>query len=225
MRTPDLPGKTGKTVGDAFNGSARAVPQDGAPAAYASPLRRLIAYLLDEFLAVVVINLAAGFAVRGLMALGVWGEHLRGPNTAAGEVGFDVVSMWTNMGSSAKLAVVLAFLISFGPLYFVLLESSPWQATIGKRWLRVYVTDDERRRIGAGLAAWRWIVKAVFPGILALLQLVVMAVSKRRKAIHDFAVRTVVLTGRPDRHLEWWRLPVAFGASAAWVAATFMMLL
>ena len=46
-----------------------------------------------------------------------------------------------------------------GPIsYFILCEASTWQATFGKRLLRIYVTDDSRKRIsimrslGGGLA-------------------------------------------------------------------------
>jgi len=213
-------------MGEPLDGAAGIyrTANDPTLAAYASPQRRVIAYMLDQFLAFVAINFAAGLALRALMVLGIWGAHWRGADMAGVEVGVDLVSMWGAMGFAPKLAVLLAFLVANGPLYFVLMESSPWQATLCKRLLRVYITDDERRRIGAGSAAWRWIVKACFSGILAILQLVVVEVSQRRKAIHDFAAKTVVLAGRPEDKLESWRLPVAFGVSAAWVMATFMAL-
>jgi uncharacterized RDD family membrane protein YckC len=190
-------------------------------AAYASPLRRFVAYLLDECLAVASIMVLTTLAFRALMASGIWGAHLR----SEGEVGYDVVSIWNSMGLAPKLAVSVAFFVSFGPLYFLLMESSPWQATLGKRLLGVYVTGDGQRRIRPGSAAVRWIVKALFSGILVLPQLIVMTVSRRRKAIHDFAARTVVLPGRTKGKLESWRLPVAFGASALWILATFVVLL
>jgi uncharacterized RDD family membrane protein YckC len=193
---------------------------------YADPRRRAVAYLLDETLAVSTIMLSTWLILRSLMGLGIWGPHLQVVAPAGtGQVGFDVASMWNTMEFAPKLLVFLAFLISCGPLYFIVMESSPWQATLGKRLFRVYVTDNEQRPISPGTAAWRWIVKACFPGLFVVLPLVVMEVSERRKSVHDFAARTVVLSGRAEGKIEPWRLIAAFGGSTAWVVATFMVLL
>jgi uncharacterized RDD family membrane protein YckC len=207
---------------DAVSGYVAFEPE---PVFYADPRRRAIAYLLDEILAILAILLTAWLILRLLMAAGIWGSHLQAGAAAGSGRGFDVASMWNTMEFAPKLAVFFAFLISCGPLYFILMESSPWQATLAKRLLRVYVADHERRRISAGAAASRWIVKACFPGLFVVLPLVVMEVSERRKSIHDFAARSVVLSGRTEGKLEPWRLIVAFGGSAAWVAATFLALL
>jgi uncharacterized RDD family membrane protein YckC len=44
-------------------------------------------------------------------------------------------------------------------LYFAALESSAWQATVGKRTLGLQVTDLEGRRIGFGRATGRFFAK------------------------------------------------------------------
>jgi hypothetical protein len=67
-------------------------------AAYANPVRRFVAYVLDQSLAVVTIMVLTTVAFQALMASGIWGAHLR----SEGEVGYDVVSMWNSMGLAPK---------------------------------------------------------------------------------------------------------------------------
>ena len=57
-------------------------------------------------------------------------------------------------------AAVLAVLAGYF-LYCTLLESSPWQATIGKRTLGLKVTDLHGERVGFARAAARFVAKAV----------------------------------------------------------------
>jgi uncharacterized RDD family membrane protein YckC len=179
---------------------------------YAGRLRRIAAYLLDTALAMTVIVFFSGWIARAVL-FGSLGEN--GPQT----VGFDFVSMWNAMEASWKTMWAVAMLISTGPLYFAIMESSPWQATFGKRWLGIYVTDDKCQRINTALSLWRSFVKAIFP---ALLQLIPFLASKRRKGIHDFAAQTLVLTGRTEHQIEIWRPLVALGLSIAWIVLTFL---
>ena len=180
---------------------------------YAGRLRRIAAYLLDTALAMTVILFFSGWIARALL---VGSMEAGNPQT---EVGFDVVSMWNAMGAGWKTMWAVAMVISTGPLYFAMMESSAWQATFGKRWLGIYVTDDKYQRINTGRSLWRSFVKAIFP---ALLQLIPFLITQRRKAIHDFAAQTLVLSGRTERSLEIWRPFVAFGLSIVWIALTLL---
>jgi RDD family len=38
-------------------------------------------------------------------------------------------------------------------------EASSWQATLGKRLLNIYVTDDNRQRISLGRSVGRWLAR------------------------------------------------------------------
>ncbi len=92
-------------------------------------LRRLLAFLVDYGVMVlfVVVISAVGFAIRS--QLGV---------TSSGSMTFQ----------QRLLAQALVFATVMLPilLYFAVSESSRWQATIGKRVLRLQVTDDHGGR-------------------------------------------------------------------------------
>lgn len=76
-------------------------------------------------------------------------------------------------------------------LYCALLESSSWQATVGKRALRLKVTNDRGERIGFARAAARFIAK--FLSVLTLcLGYLLIVVTRRRQALHDLIAGTLV---------------------------------
>ena len=93
------------------------------------------------------------------------------------------------------------FLATVGPLivggafamfYTVWLESSPWQATLGKRMLGLKVVDVQGRRISFGKSSWRNMAKGL--SMLSLGVGYLMPLWDRRKqAMHDKAVGCLVV--------------------------------
>lgn len=82
-----------------------------------------------------------------------------------------------------------------GWLYYALLESSRWQATIGKRWMRLQVTDLNGQRVEfrrASLRYWGQYLSGALGGIGFL----IAAFTPRRQALHDMIAGCVVLQGR-----------------------------
>ncbi|MBL8813950.1 MAG: RDD family protein [Planctomycetaceae bacterium] len=106
-------------------------------------------------------------------------------------------------------------------LYFSLLEASPWQATLGKRILRLTVADSALdMRLGFSQSLIRTIIKLlpwelahlgnnlpqpiwyaedpgfrlafVFSGLLLLLYVIVICVNPKHQCIHDMLARTQV---------------------------------
>src|SRR5258708_3764984 len=94
---------------------------NGAP--YAGFARRLGAWLLDSAILLVIL-LMVSFTVRLLRLMGVWTP-----------VGTTPEETWRAVGVIARLFIVLTFVLSLGPVYFVLFEASPRQATFGKQLL------------------------------------------------------------------------------------------
>ena len=108
-------------------------------------------------------------------------------------------------------------------LYFALSESSPRQATLGKRLLGLRVTDLQGDRIGFGRALLRTVIKllpwelthlslmlpvpmwwdpqpTLRPGIVLVYvllgtYLVTLFLNQRRQSVHDLVARTVVVSG------------------------------
>ena len=87
-------------------------------------------------------------------------------------------------------------------LYYVLLESSPWQATVGKRTLGLQVTNLYGERVGLGRAAARFVAKAL--SVLTLcLGFLFIVVTRRRQALHDLVAGTLVAHDGTPRRPAW----------------------
>ncbi len=80
-------------------------------------------------------------------------------------------------------------------LYYALLESSPWQATLGKRALSIIVTDLEGNRISFGRATGRHWAK-LLSGLLAGIGYLMPLFSEKKQALHDSLAGCLVLSGR-----------------------------
>ena len=191
-----------------------------APGVIPEPLfaglgRRAVAYLIDLLIAIAVL-LAAGFTMRLLRAVGVW--------TAPSEP-VDPQVLWRGLAIPAKLAVIIAFVVSMGPIYLAFFEASAWQASIGKRLLDIYVTDEKGRRLALARSFGRSFAKCFSKLFyVALVSVATIVASTKKQALHDFAARTFVVCGRPAQggSLELWRVVAAFGIPFLWLLATFL---
>lgn len=177
---------------------------------------RVVAHVLDTLIAASVLFLA-GFTMRWLHAAGLWTPTVIGvsPETA-----------WRALSVPAKLAVVFSFILSMGPIYGGLFESSAGQATLGKRLLNIYVTNAHGKRLASARALERWFLK-VFFGVLGLwfVSMITVAVAQRKQALHDFAAKTLVVRGKPARgSLELWRILAAFGIPYLALIAMYLAL-
>lgn len=173
---------------------------------YASIGRRLAAYSIDLILSFISTLIPVYLIGRALVATGIWVP------TAAAPSGF-----------SWYLAVISGFL-STGPIYGALFHASPWQATLGKRLLKIYVTDNNGKRISLARSFFRVLTFSLLaPALGSLVSVITIAASERRKGLHDFIAKTLVLTGRADTDvIEPWRFVVAIGIP---VAETLAMLI
>lgn len=81
--------------------------------------------------------------------------------------------------------------VAIGGAYFALCESSRWQATLGKRWVGIKVTDADGGRIGLARALGRF-----FAAGLSWLTMNVghamAAFGSERRALHDYVAGTRV---------------------------------
>ena len=104
--------------------------------------------------------------------------------------------MWDGLGPAAKYAVLTAYIVATGPIYYTLFHSSPWQATFGKRILKIYVTAEDGQRIGLRRSFARWFAFwALGLSGISLFSLLTIAENQQHKAIHDFLVGTLVWRG------------------------------
>lgn len=76
-------------------------------------------------------------------------------------------------------------------LYFALMESSTWQGTLGKRALKIGVSDTHGKRISFGRASGRSFGKLV-SGIF-LVGYVMAAFTQKQQALHDIFADCIVV--------------------------------
>jgi uncharacterized RDD family membrane protein YckC len=89
---------------------------------------------------------------------------------------------------SPLLIGVMAALIC---LYYTLFEGSPWQATPGKRILRLYVTDLNGRRITYGRALLRNLARQL-SGFF-FIGFALAGFTEKKQALHDILTGCLVL--------------------------------
>jgi uncharacterized RDD family membrane protein YckC len=88
--------------------------------------------------------------------------------------------------------VLLFIMFVLAWLYYAGLESSAWQGTVGKRVMRVVVTDQYGRRIQFGRATGRFFAKIV--SALALFVGYLMVIfTERKQGLHDLMAGTLVV--------------------------------
>ncbi len=83
-----------------------------------------------------------------------------------------------------------AFVIDF--LYFSLMESSKYQATVGKMALGIIVTDMEGNRLTFGRAAGRTLAKAL-SGLAFSVGFIIAGFTEKKQALHDIITNCLVV--------------------------------
>jgi len=86
---------------------------------------------------------------------------------------------------------------TIGWLYYGLMESSRWQATLGKRAVGVMVTDLYGRRISFARASGRYFA-SIISGLTLSIGYIIGAFTERKQTLHDMIAGTVPIRGRTD---------------------------
>ncbi len=158
-------------------GHALTVTELASPEIYAGFWRRFFASLIDSLIVM-------GAASLLLSPVGVWlHKH---PES---------LSAWV-LGTLLALATILVLPVCTW-LYHALLESSHWQATAGKKFLGLKVTNRLGERISFGRASGRYFAK--FLSQLTLnIGFLMAAFTARRQALHDIIADTLVVDADAD---------------------------
>lgn len=77
-------------------------------------------------------------------------------------------------------------------LYFAVMESSPWQATLGKKLLGLHVTDLNGQRLTLGRATGRTLAKYLSSMTMGIGYLL-CGFTERKQALHDVVAKCLVL--------------------------------
>jgi uncharacterized RDD family membrane protein YckC len=133
--------------------------------------KRVIAYLIDGLIIAVPVTMVFGTVIPDVM---------QAENVQA--VPFSV--------TVPQLAMILASWI-----YFAGLESSEWQATVGKKILGMQVTDAAGERINFVKATIRYISKFL-SSFIFMIGFIMVAFTAKKQGLHDFIAGTTVVNRR-----------------------------
>jgi uncharacterized RDD family membrane protein YckC len=89
------------------------------------------------------------------------------------------------------LAATVSLIVTW--LYHALMESSGWQATVGKRVLGLVVTDMAGQRVSFGRSTGRHFGKIVTNMVPALIGYIMAGFTERKQALHDMMAGCLVL--------------------------------
>ncbi len=168
-------------------GMASAPAYAGAPVVprveYAGFWLRFLAFLIDN------VVMGIGFVLVLIPLIFLTGLHgFIGeihPNEDLNDVGiFMLVGL---IFLAATLSLVLTW------LYHALMESSEWQATVGKKLLGMAVTDMAGQRISFGRSTGRHFGKIITNMIPALIGYIMAGFTEKKQALHDMMAGCLVL--------------------------------
>ncbi|WP_338469981.1 RDD family protein [Niallia sp. XMNu-256] len=91
-------------------------------------------------------------------------------------------------------ALIITMIVSFivTVAYFAGLHSSKWQATIGKRLLKLKVIDGNGNRITFWRAFGRYVAMSFLSGILCI-GYIMVAFTEKKQGLHDLIASTIVI--------------------------------
>jgi uncharacterized RDD family membrane protein YckC len=159
------------------------VAATGSRVEYAGFWLRVLAYIVDN----VVIGVGLLCVLIPLFFLTGFGaliSHIR-PQEDWGDAGALVIIGFIFLAAMASLVVTW--------LYHALMESSEWQATVGKRMLGLVVTDMAGQRVSFGRSTGRHFGKIITNMVPAFIGYIMAAFTERKQALHDMMAGCLIL--------------------------------
>jgi len=153
---------------------------------YAGFWLRVVAHVIDS--AILIIPCWLIFVVV-MVAAGGTGVLLNLRDRGTGDPAAVAAALAPMIGI---IFLAVAFLIVGVWLYYAYFESSPQQATIGKKVMSLRVTDRDGNRLSFGHASGRYFSK-IITGLVPLgIGWILAGVTERKQALHDFIAGTLV---------------------------------
>jgi uncharacterized RDD family membrane protein YckC len=139
------------------------------PVAYAGFWLRLIAYAIDSVLLGIVVLVVILIPMME-------------------RAGIPRDNPWVLFSGQSRQILAINLAASMANwLYWALMESSPWQATLGKRMLGLRVTDLQGRPISFARATGRYFGKIIFIGFIFA------GFTEKKQALHDMLAGCLVI--------------------------------
>jgi uncharacterized RDD family membrane protein YckC len=153
------------------------------PSPYGGFWIRLLAYFIDHIVLSVVAAPLALILVMPNMARIIHEAERSGNGEPSPEL---IISIITSFSLYLCLALIGQW------LYEALLTSSSWQGTIGKKLLRLKVTDEAGNRIGFGRATGRFFAKWL-SSLMLYIGFFMIGFTDRKRGLHDMLAGTLVM--------------------------------
>jgi uncharacterized RDD family membrane protein YckC len=106
-----------------------------------------------------------------------------------------IVALFFGFGSMGFGWDLIWFGSLFSFIYFVLMESSANQASIGKQLMRIKVVDENGQRMDLSKSIIRNLMKMVSAAIL-LIGFIMVIFDERKRALHDMVAHTFVVENK-----------------------------
>ena len=181
-----LPPGYGPNAYPAVSQTAPRVVYPASSVQYAGFWLRVVAYLIDS----VVMSL-------GFMALFIPFAITTGLTAVLGNIhpGQDPRELGAVLGGTFFLGLFTVVSLAFlgGWLYHAKMESSSWQATLGKKVLNLRVTDLYGARVSFARASGRHFAKLITSMIPLGVGFMLAGLTERRQALHDIIAGCLVL--------------------------------
>jgi uncharacterized RDD family membrane protein YckC len=174
-----------------------AAPMEGGAAAirayagYAAVPRAEYAGFWLRFLAFLIDNVVMGIAFVLILVPLIFLTGLGGfIGTIHPDEDFNDVGIFMLIGLIFLAATVS---LVFTWLYHALMESSEWQATVGKKLLGLVVTDMAGQRVSFWRATARHFAKIITNMVPAFIGYIMAAFTEKKQALHDMLAGCLVL--------------------------------
>jgi uncharacterized RDD family membrane protein YckC len=151
---------------------------------YAGFWLRFVALVIDG----IIVGVAQSFIIVPI--LGVFGFNLAnnlqdGDMSEAEAIGM-VASIMATMGTTILISSILAM------LYYVLMETSKYQATVGKIALGLKVTDLNGEKLDVTKSLIRNLSK-IISGLILYIGYIMAGFTDKKQALHDMIASTLVV--------------------------------
>lgn len=148
---------------------------------YAGFWIRVGAYIID-YIVLYIVQIVLG------MVFGISAGALSGMDPSGTE------ALTTGAG---LIYLLLIIGISIG--YYVVMESGPWQATLGKKAVGLIVVDESGERITWTRALGRYLAK-ILSTIILFIGFIMVGFTEKKQGLHDILAGTLVVKGQPGQH-------------------------
>jgi uncharacterized RDD family membrane protein YckC len=145
------------------------------PVAYAGFWLRVVAYIIDA----IILGMAGVVAFFPLFRANIHAFTTQNP-----------WEVYTSM--SRPLFAIRLLALMLGWIYYASMESSSWQATLGKKILGLRVTDLAGNRISFSRASGRFFGK-ILSGMILGIGFLMAGFTARKQALHDILASCLVL--------------------------------